>query len=155
MSIRNAKIKDINKILELLIEVCNVHSSLRSDIFIPNQTKYTYQELLKLITETNNPIFVYTNSADEVIGYIFCIINEVHGNNLVPHKTLYIDDICVDKNFRRNNIASSLIEYVFAFAKTSGCYNVTLNVWANNEEAIKLYEKYGLETQKTVLEKIL
>ena len=44
-----------------------------------------------------------------------------------------------------------MIEY----AKVCGCYNVTLNVWAGNDSALKFYEKVGLKVQKTGMEKVL
>ena len=36
-----------------------------------------------------------------------------------------------------------------------GCYNVTLNVWSCNENAMKFYEKCGLKPQKVCMEVIL
>ena len=44
---------------------------------------------------------------------------------------------------------------VLDFAKKSGCYNVTLNVWALNENAKKFYENCGLSVLKIGMEKIL
>ena len=70
-------------------------------------------------------------------------------------KSLYIDDLCVDENIRGQHIGRQLYEYVLDYAKQSGCYNVTLNVWACNESARKFYEKCGLVPQKIGMEKIL
>ena len=41
------------------------------------------------------------------------------------------------------------------FARQQGYYNVTLNVWADNVNARKFYEKIGLRVQKIGMEKIL
>ena len=76
--------------------------------------------------------------------------------NLLPDiKTLYIDDLCVDEACRGQHIGRSLYEFVLAFAKKQGCYNVTLNVWECNTGAKRFYEKCGLVPQKTGMEKIL
>ena len=48
-------------------------------------------------------------------------------------------------------IYNAVIEY----AEKIGCYNVTLNVWACNERAMKFYERCGLKPQKIGMEKIL
>ena len=56
---------------------------------------------------------------------------------------------------RGGHIGTKLYEYVLDFAKKSGCYNVTLNVWADNTAALKFYEKIGLRVQKIGMEKIL
>ncbi len=76
-------------------------------------------------------------------------------NILTDVKTLYIDDLCVDKSFRGKHIGKQLYDYAVSFAKENGCYNLTLNVWNCNDSAMKFYEKCGLKPQKTHLETIL
>ena len=61
----------------------------------------------------------------------------------------------MDETIRGQHIGSSLYEYVLEFARKSGCYNVTLNVWSCNESAKKFYEACGLVPQKIGMEKIL
>lgn len=39
--------------------------------------------------------------------------------------------------------------------RKSGCYNVTLNVWADNANAVKFYQSIGMQVQKIGMEKIL
>ena len=68
-------------------------------------------------------------------------------------KTLYIDDLCVDESVRVMHIGRTLYEYVLDYAKMHGYYNVTLNVWADNTNAVKFYEKIGMKIQKIGMEK--
>ena len=70
-------------------------------------------------------------------------------------ETLYIDDLCVDKDARGAHVGSALYEFVLDYARQQGYYNVTLNVWADNTGAVKFYEKLGLRVQKIGMEKIL
>ena len=70
-------------------------------------------------------------------------------------KTLYIDDLCVDELARGQHIGKILYDYVIEFARKNGFYNVTLNVWADNKNALLFYEKLELKTQKICMEKIL
>ena len=49
MMIRDAKEKDIPRILELLKQVLQIHADIRPDIFIPGTTKYTVDELTGLL----------------------------------------------------------------------------------------------------------
>ena len=91
-----------------------------------------------------------------VVGYAFCIHKQfVNDNNMTDIKTLYIDDLCVDERARGGHIGTRLYEYVLDFARQQGYYNVTLNVWADNVNARKFYEKIGLRVQKIGMEKIL
>ncbi len=154
--IRRAKNKDISKILELLVQVNMVHHIARPDLFNGPATKYTAEELEEILKDDSRPIFVSTDENDVVEGYAFCIFQQHVGDNILTDiKTLYIDDLCVDENIRGKHIGRGLYEYVLAFAKEQGCYNVTLNVWAGNDSAMAFYEKCGLKTQKVGMEKIL
>ncbi len=70
-------------------------------------------------------------------------------------KTLYIDDLCVDENYRRRHIATDLYHYVLQEASNNDCYRVTLNVWCLNGSAMKFYEKMGMNKLKIVMEQIV
>lgn len=156
MNIRRAEINDINGINKLLCQVLEVHHAGRPDIFKGNTKKYTDGELADIIKDDKMPVFVATDENDNIMGYAFCIFKQHKSSNILTDiKTLYIDDLCVDADMRKKHIGKTLYDYVLDFAKSEGCYNVTLNVWACNEGAIKFYEKCGLSVLKTELEAIL
>lgn len=154
MQIRRATLTDIAGINKLLYEVHKVHSDQRPDLFKVGSKKYTNEELAKIIVDDNRPIFVYVDN-DDILGYAFCVFIKNNSNSLTDILTLYIDDLCVDENARGKKVGTSLYNYVLQFAKDAGCYNVTLNVWACNNSALKFYEKCGLSVQKIGMEKIL
>ncbi|MBQ8300567.1 MAG: GNAT family N-acetyltransferase [Clostridia bacterium] len=154
MNIRRANAGDMDRIKDLLNQVLMVHHNGRPDIFKANCRKYTDDELAELIKDDTRPIFVAEDG--EVVGYAFCIIQQYIDNNILTDiKTLYIDDLCVDENVRGKHIGTLLYNYVKNYARETGCYNLTLNVWECNESAKKFYEKQGLTAQKTNLETIL
>ena len=149
--IRRAEEKDINDILKLLEQVNLVHYLGRPDIFKPN-TKYNYDELVKIINNNDKVIFVYEMD-NKVVGYCFTIkIQHLNNNLLTDIKTLYIDDLCVDKEYRGNHIGESLYKYVLSYAKEQDYYNIELNVWELNKGAKAFYKKLGLTPLKTTLE---
>ena len=153
--IRLATGGDVQRILDLLSEVLEIHHKGRPDIFKPDTVKYTRDELYSMLDDENAPIFVY-EKATRVVGYAFCIIKDVKENNILhDHKTLYIDDLCVDGLERGLGIGRALYEHVLAHAKSVGCNSITLNVWECNESARRFYEKLGLVPQKTVMEKLI
>lgn len=156
MSIRRAQTSDIKGIDNLLNQVLTVHHNSRPDLFKSNTKKYTDEQLIEIIKDDEKPIFVYVNEENNVLGYAFCVMQQQINNNILTDiKTLYIDDLCVDENTRGQHIGKSLYNFVLDYAKKTGCYNVTLNVWACNENALKFYEKMGLKPQKYGLETIL
>ena len=154
--IRKAEERDIPRIIELLGQVLQIHADIRPDIFIPGTTKYTVDELKALLKNKENPIYVAVNKADVCVGYAFCQLREQpFSNNMVPFKSLFIDDLCVDQQERGQHIGESLFNYVKNEAKRLGCYEVTLNVWTGNTSAEKFYEKMGMNTKERQMEYIL
>ncbi len=156
MKIRRAKESDMTGINQLLLQVLTVHHNQRPDLFKGNTKKYTDKELKAIIEDDMKPIFVAVDKDETVLGYAFCqYIQHINDNILTDIKSLYIDDLCVDEKSRGTHIGKSLYEYVVDYARNSGCYNVTLNVWSCNKNALQFYEKCGLVPQKIGMEKIL
>lgn len=154
MTIRRAKNNDIEAITNLLGQVLEIHAELRPDVFIHGTTKYTRAELEEKIGDDGAPIFVAEDDG-KVAGYAFCVIEDHPATtNTRATKTLYVDDLCVDGNCRGKHVGKTLYDYVIAFAKSIGCYNVTLNVWEGNE-ARRFYEKMGMKVRKTMMETVL
>ena len=153
--IRKAEYKDIDRIIELLKDVDLIHHLGRPDIFKIG-TKYSVDELKNIIDLDKDVIFVYINSSDLVLGYCFTQVKQVLNDSILTDiKTLYIDDLCVEKTTRGLGIGKKLYEYVKDYAKNNGFYNVTLNVWECNPKAKGFYEALGMKPLKTYLEEIL
>lgn len=155
MLIRRAENRDIPQIHNLLKQVCIVHHNGRPDLFKNAARKYTDNQLIQMLTDDQRPIFVAADENDQVLGYAFCIFEQHRDSNILTDiKTLYIDDLCVDEDLRGQHIGRQLYDYCAAFARTSGCYNLTLNVWSLNTSAMKFYESCGLKPQKVHMEVI-
>ncbi len=154
--VRRANNGDIDRILELLVQVDMVHHNGRPDIFKGPATKYNAVELEKIIADDNTPVFVCVDENNYVMGHAFCIHKQVIGDSILTDiKTLYIDDICVAEDSRGKKVGTDLYNYVIAYAKEHSYYNVTLNVWSCNPGAIKFYEAMGLVPQKIGMELVL
>ena len=152
--IRKAQKRDLEAVNKLLLQVLMVHYEIRPDLYIPNTKKYTDDELLKIFECESTPVFVYDDGG--VKGYAFCKLLDYSGFcNLVPIKSLDIDDLCVDESCRGEHIGTKLFEYVKAYAKELGCHSVTLNVWEGNESAKAFYDRMGFGVQRTTREIIL
>lgn len=152
--IRQAKEHDIPALENLLQQVGYIHHVQRPDIFQHGQ-KYTTAELQQFLHDFKRPILV-AETEGRVVGYAFCIYQQhLNDSILTDIKTLYIDDLCVDEQYRGFHIGKKLYEAAIALAKENNCYNVTLNVWAKNETAIKFYQSCGLMPQKIGMEIIL
>ena len=156
MNIRRAEERDIPRLGDLLLQVCRVHHEGRPDIFRAGGRKYSDAELVSLLADASRPILVAEDGAGQVQGYAFCILQRHVGDGaLCDGTTLYLDDLCVDENCRGQGVGKALYEAVLDLARSLRCYNVTLNVWAENPSARRFYENCGLQVQKIGMEKIL
>ena len=154
MTIRRAKEADIPKLIDLLEQVLLVHHKVRPDLFQEKGVKYTESELANLIADDSRPIFVYEDESGTALSHTSTVIEETHAPK-VSHKTLFIDDLCVDEAARGQKIGEQLYRFALQYAKEIGCYNLTLNVWSANKSAVRFYERQGLTPQETRMEQII
>ena len=152
LTIRTAGLRDIPRILELLRQVNNVHHDIRPDLFVKYKTKYEAEELALLMGKPDAAIFVAEDAARHVYGYLFALIRASKGSNLVPHKSLYIDDLCVDAAARGMGIGSFLLDRAKAYAKSIACDSITLNVWQGNDPAQRFYEDNAFSVRSYTME---
>lgn len=153
MEIRPATVNDIDRLLDLLSQVLEVHAKLRPDLFVSGTTKYSRSDLEEILKDENRPVYVAV-ADNYVVGYMMCQIR-IPTSNMYPNKIFHLDDICVDEKCRQKGIGRALYQKVVELAKENDCYEITLNVWPGNEAALKFYEKMGLKTRSIIMESII
>lgn len=157
MFIRRAVTKDIPEIARLLYQVNNVHADIRPDLFVHDLRKYTDEDLEVIVRDDETPVFVCYEDVNSsvLLGYCFAVFEKKHGRSLQPVKTLYLDDICVDEAARGKHVGTAIFKHVKEFARQSGCYDMTLNVWEGNDAAKGFYEVMGFKVLKYGMEIVL
>lgn len=154
--IRRASNEDIPGLLNLLLQVDMVHHNGRPDIFKGPATKYEAEELNDLLKNDETPVFVCVDQQGSILGHAFCVHKQIKSDHVLTDiKTLYVDDICVDEARRGQGVGKALYQYVLNYARQNGFYNLTLNVWSCNPQALGFYEAMGLKPQKIGMELIL
>ena len=58
----------------------------------------------------------------------------------------------MDENYRRNGIATMLIDFIRKASLNRGFKKIELNMWEFNESALKFYESVGFQTYRRNLE---
>lgn len=87
---------------------------------------------------------------DNLIAYTNFIINKT-----IWSKTIFIEDLFVKKDFRRNGIATKLIKEVINFSKKNKINKIFLSVIIKNVHAVELYKKLGFKVNRYDMEKKL
>lgn len=153
--IRLAMPADIPAILSLLLQVGEVHHRGRPDLFRAGAQKYDEKGMLAMLADENRPVFV-AEEGGRVQGYGMCVRKDHRGDSAMADFTeLYIDDLCVDEASRGQHIGMALYRHICNYARETGCHNVTLNVWACNENALRFYKACGMKPQKIGMEVVL
>jgi len=85
--------------------------------------------------------FVAETADQKIIGYVsyfFCYYTWIG-------KSLYLDDLYIQSEYRGKRIGTELIHKVIEKAKESGCHKVCWQVSKWNKPAIDFYQKIGAE----------
>ena len=152
MEIRMACTRDIPGMIDLLLQVGEVHHRIRPDLFRSGAQKYDEAALAELLKDPNRPIFAAVEDG-KLLGYCFCILKITRDNPvLMDQKSLYIDDLCVDASARGKHVGSALYDYALNYAREIGCDALTLNVWCGNDSAMAFYESRGLKPRNIHME---
>ena len=152
MIIRKATSNDVSQIVPLLDDTAKIHTEIRPDVFKSKTIKEIKNNLEEMMLDENN-IILLSEDNQIINGIIICKIRNIENHiNLKNAKVLWISEICVNKEYRRNGIGSALIEKAKEIARENNCVRLELNCWELNKDTIKFYESVGLTTQRRVME---
>lgn len=153
LTVRPAEMEDIPAITNLLGQVLAVHHEGRPDLFKPAGAKYAPGELEDILHDPDRPVFVCETPDGDVVGHCFAQWEtRPETGACYARKELYIDDICVDGNYRGRHAGRTLYRYVRAYAERLGAQRITLHVWACNPGAEAFYRKMGMTVQQCTME---
>lgn len=103
-----------------------------------------------VLSDKTNRIFVAEDENADFAGYV--IVGETR-NMFSPTGYGFIYDIFVEENFRRKGIGSRLLKATMDFCKSRGLRTLKLEVAANNQPALELYDKMGFSPERFFLGK--
>ncbi len=156
MEIRRACSSDIPGILHLLHQVIRIHADIRPDLFKGEGSKYTAEQLEKKLEDSGEIILVCVDGEGTVKGYVFGVSEQTEETSgTYAHKTIYIDDLCVDENVRKEHIGTKLYQSMCEYAKSHGYDRITLHVWQGNSPAQTFYQSMGMRPMYTAMEQTL
>ena len=129
--------KKCNELLtKLLMSESKYDKNLRNDYIITNYFEDKYQN------EDN--ILLIAKQDENVIGYAYCKINELPGGPIISKVTL-LDGIFVEEKYRKQKIATKLINECKNWSTKIGATYFEIKVAKENINALKLYEQIGFK----------
>jgi len=125
---------DLNGILELLKQLGE------NTGFSENKDLGYFNNIWNKIENNNIKYFLAKDNGKIVGSCYICIIPNLTYNG----KSIgYIENVIVDKNYRRKGIGKKIMEMAIEYAKINNCYKVVLQSGIKRVEAHKFYEKIG------------
>ena len=152
MEIRDIESKDYPEIDRLMKELHELHVKGRPDLYTELEHPYSREEFEKIVSDPEI-IAILAEEKSVVIG--LCIGTLRKKSGMVEMKTMYIEDLIVDRNFRGKGIASQLYEEMEERGRNTGAKRLDLMVWEFNNDAKRFYEKQGMRPQRYIYEKEL
>ena len=140
MNIREANLGDIPALLELEQYVIEAEKPFNSSI---KTEKTYYYDLGDLISSKNACLIVVEDSGKIVAtGYAKISESKVALNH---DKHSYFGFMYVCPEYRGKAINQKVMEHLIKWSKSRGITNCYLDVYSQNQSAIKAYEKTGFE----------
>lgn len=154
MKIREATKEDIEQIIFLLQQISELHYISRPDIFKRKSKNDLKEYAIENLENNEKKTIVATDEKLRINGILICKVKEVKcHNNLKSSRILWIEELCVDGECRKNGIGKMLMLEAENIAKNLNCERIELNCWEFNESAIKFYREIGMKTQRRIMEK--
>ena len=152
MEIRDMESKDYPEIDRLMKELHELHVKGRPDLYTELEHPYSREEFEKIVS---NPEIIAILAEEKSVVIGLCIGTLRKKSGMVETKTMYIEDLIVDRNFRGKGIASQLYEEMEERGRNTGAKRLDLMVWEFNSDARRFYEKQGMRPQRYIYEKEL
>lgn len=134
---------NFEKIAAMNESIQNLHSSLYPEVFKPYHKSDIEKAFQNMLAQPNCFAFIAENNG-QAVGYILCFIHKKNENAFQFERTiLYIDQLYIDPNFRRQKIGNQFIEKAIALAKEHQIKTVQLDHWSLNDGARSFFGSLG------------
>ena len=158
MKIRKLREIDYDTVSQFMVELHKLHAESRPDMYRQMEeigTVYTKEEFYSMLQNDEMITLGADTEEGELLGICIATIRETKHPIMVPKKTVYIEDIYVSQQYRKQGVGISLYQSVERLAQDIGAERIDLCVWNFNEAALCFYEKAGMKPQRWLMEKIL
>ena len=131
---------DRSAVNEIARQVHGLHMQWRPDIFCTVDELYPEERFDECVVKRQ----LYVAKIEgNVVGYALLIIRDSDHNGMVPRRNMVIEEFGVHEAATGHGIGTEMMADVRALAKAFRCTHLKLNVYPQNDGAIRFYEKNG------------
>ena len=125
---------------EIALQVHALHVEWRPDIYCMTQERYPKERFDECIA--NRQLYV-AKIEGNVVGYALLIMRDSNQNGMVPRRVMEIRELAVNEAATGHGIGTEMMADIRALARAFRCTDMKLNVYPENEDAIRFYERNG------------
>ena len=143
--VRDAKISDINSIMELYEEIMDFHTNFENLLIEKNAATKRREEknILDSIKNPNTKVLLALIN-NRVIGYFIAVIKKKH-SFLKYKKRGSIEDAYIMKYYRRRGLGKKVFNELIGWFKKRGVGHIGVCVNAQNKIGINAWERFGFK----------
>ncbi len=148
MKIRKATLKDFENYKISRKESLEYYKEISNEKlkFSDKQIKKEFRDILS----NTKRVLLIIEGDKKVAGFIIGTLNKNSYQCIA-----YLDEIYVDKNFRRKGFSRLLLNEFTKWSRSKNAKIIRIGVSVNNKKAIRLYEKIGFKIKHFEMEKEL
>lgn len=152
MIIRFAKENELVRVNELRKQVNDLHVEGKPEVFKAGFNDELRDHVYDIWNDPEQEIVVA--DSDGIICGFAVLHHIVKPANPFMYERDFIDvdEFCVDKEYRRQGVASEMITFIRNYAKEKGFNRIELNMWEFNQDALAFYEAVGFQTYRRYME---
>lgn len=144
-------VEDYPQVLRLFRQLHKIHSDLRPDFYLASDTPITQEGYIEIFEDPENRV-IGAMDGEKLVGMCFLFWRERKNPLCVPRKLAYLDDICVDEDYRKQGIGEMVCQEAFRIAREKKAVGAELSVWDCNQGAVAFYRKLGFTNRTLNLE---
>ena len=152
MNVRFAKEEELDRVNELRRQVNDLHAAGRPDLFRPEFSR-ELRDFIRVIRDDPEKEILVAEQAGVICGYaVLHLVHRPESPSKLERNYLDVDEFGVDEAFRRQGVATAMIDRIRADARERGLHRIELNMWEFNRDALAFYEAVGFSTYRRYME---
>lgn len=152
MIIRFAKENELVRVNELRKQVNDLHVEGKPEVFKAGFNDELRDHIYNIWDDPKQEIVV-ADLDGTICGFaVLHHIVKAATPFMYERDFIDVDEFCVDKDYRRQGVASEMITFMRNYAREKGFNRIELNMWEFNQDALAFYEAVGFKTYRRYME---
>ncbi|ANF96214.1 GNAT family N-acetyltransferase [Paenibacillus bovis] len=154
MIIRPAQSGDYEQVLDLMIQLHQLHSTARPDIYRSVEVPSSAEQYDKQLQQPDHYLYIAEDpDTGQTAGYLAVQLQQNQGSDhMMDRRVLFINEIVVNHVIRGRGIGRQMFDYVKELAASLEVQSIELNAAVFNEQALAFYEGLGMKSRSIRME---